>query len=120
MACLATNKNTIPGDTSALTPSGIRMGTPALTSRGLGPQDFARVADFFDRGVKIAVDLQKSPEGGKLKSFKDACAEKGTAVHPDLAKLRKDVSEFANSFPTIGFDEREMEFKGEYNIDIKK
>ena len=29
LACIASNKNTIPGDTSALTPSGIRMGTPA-------------------------------------------------------------------------------------------
>lgn len=31
---MATNKNTVPGDKSALTPGGIRMGAPALTSRG--------------------------------------------------------------------------------------
>ncbi len=30
---LAANKNTIPGDVSAMTPGGIRMGTPALTTR---------------------------------------------------------------------------------------
>lgn len=31
---MATNKNTVPGDKSALTPGGVRMGAPALTSRG--------------------------------------------------------------------------------------
>ena len=33
LAGLAANKNTVPGDVSAMTPGGIRMGTPALTSR---------------------------------------------------------------------------------------
>jgi glycine hydroxymethyltransferase len=52
LACIATNKNTVPGDTSALTPGGIRMGTPALTSRGFVENDFAQVAHFFDRAVQ--------------------------------------------------------------------
>ncbi len=33
LAGLAANKNTVPGDVSAMVPGGIRMGTPALTSR---------------------------------------------------------------------------------------
>jgi glycine hydroxymethyltransferase len=43
LAGLAVNKNTVPGDKSALVPSGIRMGTPALTSRGFDEKDFAQV-----------------------------------------------------------------------------
>ena len=43
VAGLAVNKNTVPGDKSAIVPSGIRMGTPALTSRGLDEADFKQV-----------------------------------------------------------------------------
>merc|ERR1712071_257886 len=42
LACIASNKNTIPGDTSALTPGGICMGAPALTSRGFVESDFEK------------------------------------------------------------------------------
>lgn len=117
LACIATNKNTIPGDTSALTPGGIRMGTPALTSRGFMEGDFAKVAKFFDRAVKIAVKLHATDQGKKLKGFKDMCAV-GPSVDPDLVQLRRDVCEFASSFPTVGFDEKDMSFQGEYNVDF--
>lgn len=33
------NKNTVPGDKSALLPSGLRLGTPALTTKGLVEKD---------------------------------------------------------------------------------
>jgi glycine hydroxymethyltransferase len=117
LACIATNKNTVPGDTSALTPGGIRMGTPALTSRGFVENDFAQVAHFFDRAVQIAQKLQKTEQGKKLKGFKDMCSV-GPSVDPDLVQLRRDVCSFASSFPTVGFDESEMTFKGEYNVDF--
>ena len=117
MACIASNKNTIPGDTSALTPGGIRMGTPALTSRGFKEEDFAKVAEYFDRAVAIAVKLKGTEEGKKLKSFKAMCAV-GPSVDPELQQLRSEVMDFACSFPTIGFTEDEMEFEGEYNVDF--
>ena len=117
LACIASNKNTIPGDTSALTPGGIRMGTPALTSRGFDEDDFAKVAAFFDRAVDIAVKLRETEQGKKLKSFKDMCAV-GPSVDPELVQLRSEVMDFACSFPTVGFDESEMTFEGEYNVDF--
>jgi len=112
LACMATNKNTIPGDTSALTPSGIRLGTPALTSRGLQESDFVHVADFLDRGVDIACRLKQST--GKLKDFRQACSV-GPSVDPALEELRSNVMEFASSFPTVGFET--MNYDGEYTVD---
>jgi glycine hydroxymethyltransferase len=117
LACMATNKNTVPRDTSALVPSGIRMGTSALTSRGFLEEDFVKVAHFFDRAVNIAVKLKARDEGKKLKGFRAMCAV-GPTVDPELVELRHDVQEFASSFPTVGFTEDEMEYKGEYNIDF--
>ena len=117
LACIATNKNTIPGDTSALMPGGIRMGTPALTSRGLKEDDFAKVAHFFDRAVQIAMKLKNTEQGKKLKGFRELCAV-GPSVDADLVQLRKEVSEFACSFPTVGFNEEDMKFEGEYNVDF--
>jgi len=116
LACIASNKNTIPGDKSALTPGGIRMGSPALTSRGLVETDFVKVAEFFDRAVTIAGKLKATEEGKKLKGFKNMC-EVGPSVHPDLQTLRNDVMEFACTFPTVGFTEDEMEYEGDYNIE---
>ncbi|KAL3762520.1 hypothetical protein ACHAW5_008446 [Stephanodiscus triporus] len=117
LACIASNKNTVPGDTSALVPGGIRMGTPALTTRGFGEGDFVKVAEFFDRAVDIAVRLRDTEGGKKLKGFKEMCAV-GPSVDPDLVGLRREVSDFASSFPTVGFEEEEMEFRGEYNVDF--
>merc|ERR1712226_476651 len=71
---IATNKNTIPGDKSAMNPSGLRLGTPALTSRGMCEEDMAVVAGLINEGVELAVACQKSltaPQN-KLKDFKAA------------------------------------------------
>lgn len=43
LAHIAANKNTVPGDVSALVPGGLRMGSPALTSRGFVEKDFEQV-----------------------------------------------------------------------------
>ena len=47
---VAVNKNTCPGDKSALKPSGLRLGAPPLSSRNLKDADFVKVVDFIDEG----------------------------------------------------------------------
>lgn len=101
LANIALNKNTVPGDKSALTPSGVRIGTPALTSRGFKEADFAVVADLFDRGVQIACDIKAT--GGKLKEFRSKLHTDQFA--PTIAQLKHDVASFAQTFPTVGFSE---------------
>src|SRR4029079_15172363 len=45
---IVTNRNAIPADPNAAWyTSGIRLGTPALTTRGFGPDDFDRVAELM-------------------------------------------------------------------------
>ncbi|MFF8288232.1 serine hydroxymethyltransferase [Streptomyces sp. NPDC016309] len=54
-AGIVVNYNTVPYDTrKPFDPSGIRIGTPSLTSRGLGTGDMAAVAGWIDRGVTAA------------------------------------------------------------------
>jgi glycine cleavage system T protein len=46
---LVTNKNTIPGDASAADASGLRLGTPWVTQRGLIPRDMDQLAAIIHR-----------------------------------------------------------------------
>src|SRR6266487_538834 len=54
------NKNSIHGDTNMMSPGGVRLGTPALTSRSFKEQDFVRVAEFLHQAVQIALKVQVS------------------------------------------------------------
>ncbi len=51
------NKNTIPGDPrSPMDPSGIRFGTPAITTRGMKEAEMERIADWMDRVISNIED----------------------------------------------------------------
>ena len=70
------NKNAIPFDTEPITKTGgIRIGTPAMTTRGLKEEDMMQVADFIHAGLEARNN--------------DA----------DLAALRKKVIAFTAKFP---------------------
>lgn len=61
LAHIACNKNTVPGDVSAMVPGGLRMGTPALTSRGFTEVDFDKVADFVAQYALNPIKIPFSP-----------------------------------------------------------
>jgi glycine hydroxymethyltransferase len=62
-AGIVLNYNSVPFDTrKPFDPSGLRIGTPAVTSRGMGQDAMVRLADWLDRVVKSPADeavLQK-------------------------------------------------------------
>jgi len=90
------NKNAVPGDTKPFVPGGVRIGTPALTTRGFRETDFARVADFLDRGIKLALKINGEGDNSKvLKNFKQATESN----RPEIVELAKDVKAFATTFP---------------------
>merc|ERR1739845_305064 len=53
-ASISLNRNAVPGDVSALSPGGVRIGTPAMTTRGCTDDDFKTIATFLDRACQIA------------------------------------------------------------------
>ncbi len=99
---IAVNKNTCPGDKSALKPSGIRFGTPALTTRGFKENDIVQVALFIDRAVQIALDINLIDTNQTLKDFKvnmklDQHVQK-------IDQLREEIETFASKFPMPGYE----------------
>ncbi|CAN6633704.1 serine hydroxymethyltransferase, cytosolic [Trichomonascus vanleenenianus] len=94
---IALNKNSIPGDKSALVPGGVRIGAPAMTTRGLGEADFERIVGYIDQVVKYCVATQKAlpAEANKLKDFK----AKVTQGDETLAALKNEISAWATQFP---------------------
>jgi len=60
LAGITVNKNGIPFDTgSPMKPSGIRIGTPAVTTRGMKEADIEQVADFIQEAIANRADLSK-------------------------------------------------------------
>lgn len=98
LANIALNKNTVPGDTSALNPGGIRIGSPAMTTRGLSTEDFEQVAEFVHRCVEVTQEVQKDTTANTLKAFKEQLEKK---QYDSVAKLREDVIAFSQKFPAV-------------------
>merc|ERR1712205_285977 len=91
-ASISLNRNAVHGDVSALSPGGVRIGTPAMTTRGCTVEDMEKIGGFLDRCCQIALKVQ-TEKGKKLKDF-----EAGLGENPDVVQLKKEVEEWASSF----------------------
>merc|ERR1712050_731050 len=67
-ASISLNRNAVHGDASALSPGGVRIGSPAMTTRGCSTEDFKIIAGFLDRCCQIALKIQ-GEVGKKLVDF---------------------------------------------------
>jgi len=96
-ASITLNKNAINGDVSALAPGGVRIGTPALTSRQFKERDFEIVGQFLIRAVELAVVIQERCGSKTVKAFTDQIK-----LTPEIEVLKKEVEHFAAKFPMPG------------------
>jgi len=103
--CITLNKNCVPGDRSAVTPGGVRIGAPALTTRKMVESDFEQIAQFLHEVLEVALKLQ-AESGPKLKDF--VVLLNGNA---DLRAIRERVNKFVTTFPMPGFDPKEMKYQ---------
>jgi len=102
MVNISCNKNTVPGDKSALNPSGIRLGTPSLTTRGFSVDDMKTVVGFIDSAFKVAVEIQLK-SGPKLVDFKKTLKEDTFSQKVD--NLKNQVEAFAVKFRLPGHND---------------
>merc|ERR1711963_766944 len=91
-ASISLNRNAVHGDASALSPGGVRIGAPAMTTRGCTSDDFKKIACFLDRCCHIALKVQEE-KGKKLKDFEAALVD-----HPDILALKAEVETWASGF----------------------
>ncbi|KXN86651.1 Serine hydroxymethyltransferase 4 [Leucoagaricus sp. SymC.cos] len=103
---LAINKTAVPGDTSAVSPHGIRLGTSALTSRDMKEEDIRVVASFLHRAVELAVLLQKEAGNKLLRDFvRVATHQEGSNQgYVQVKQLHQEVRVFAMKWPLPGVD----------------
>lgn len=97
------NKNTCPGDKSALKPSGLRLGAPAMTSRDLVEDDFAQVIEFIHQALLISKSAMEKadPTIAGFKKF----VENDESTIKKIEALKVDVENWAGQFPLPGMDD---------------
>jgi len=96
---ISVNKNTVPGDKSAFNPSGIRFGTPPLTTRNFKDEEMKTIVSFIDAAFRLALEFQAA-SGPKLVDWR-----KQLQLPENVAKIQaiKDqVEALATKFPLPG------------------
>jgi len=99
------NKNCVPGDRSAVTPGGVRIGACAMTTRTLVEADFEKIAELLGKTLELTIKTQ-GITGPKLKDFVAAIKD-----NAEVEAIRSEVNNFATKFPMPGFDPLEMKYK---------
>lgn len=93
------NKNTIPKDPSVpFYPSGVRMGTPAVTTRGMKEKEMEKIADIL---VQVMGEIEKYELPERKEDIKKYLEkfEREISNNAKLKKIRKEVVALCKKFP---------------------
>jgi glycine hydroxymethyltransferase len=96
---IITNKNSVPNDTNPpFYPSGLRIGTPAITTRGMKESDMKKIASWINQTVVACGEWglpgSKEKRNVFFKAFKDDINH-----NKELEKIAAEVKKFASKFP---------------------
>lgn len=99
VAGIVLNKNSVPNDTMPpFYPSGIRLGTPALTTRGMKEAEMKQVAIWINEVINEVkgeqLPMEKEARSAFWKIFKGKVID-----NKKLLQIAKDIKEFANKYP---------------------
>jgi glycine hydroxymethyltransferase len=96
---VVTNKNAVPNDPMPpFYPSGIRLGTPAITTRGMKEREMIKVADWINRIIEEVrgeqLPMDKAARSEFWKDFK-----KRVWANKELLKIAKEVKSLCSKYP---------------------
>jgi glycine hydroxymethyltransferase len=103
VAGMYANRNTVPTEQgSPFYPSGLRIGTPLITTRGMKEADMDKIADWMFRAIEEVKEHQL-PDDKKerrvfVKEFRKEALE-----NENLLKIRQEVMEFTRKFPLFSW-----------------
>jgi len=102
IAGMTVNKNTIPKDPSSpFYPSGVRMGTPALTTRGFKEQEMGKVGEWIAKAI-MEVKNYKLPNAKEERGAYIAKFKTDIAANESLKKIREEIKDLCKNFPVPG------------------
>ncbi|MDD5145024.1 MAG: serine hydroxymethyltransferase [Candidatus Pacebacteria bacterium] len=98
-AGITVNKNTIPQDPSSpFYPSGVRLGTPAITTRGMKEEEMRTIGDWISQIVseikKYRLPELKEEKADYIKNFKDEIRQNKL-----IGEIKQKVLELCKKFP---------------------
>lgn len=104
VAGMTANKNTIPKDPSSpFYPSGVRLGTPALTTRGMKETEMEKIGAWIARVVNevksFKLPATKEERLPYIKQFKKTIAQ-----NKNLQTIRNEIKELCRNFPVPGIE----------------